>query len=123
MPPWRACATRSSTSCWPTAACPGSAAWRLLTAARKRHPRTVRLLMTGHADMRGAAASLNEAGIFRFLAKPWGAPELRQAIAEALVQRARLLDAGRALPADGAADDLSIRRRLGGDDLRKLATA
>ncbi len=38
---------------------------------------------------------------------------------------ARLLDAGRALPADAAAaaDDLSIRRCLGDDDLRKLATA
>ena len=93
----------------------------LLTEARKRHPRTVRMLMTGHADMRGAAAALNEAGIFRFLTKPWGAPELRQAVADALVQRARLLDAERALQADGAADDLSIRRRLSGDELRKLA--
>jgi DNA-binding NtrC family response regulator len=102
---------------------PGVDGVALLTEARKRQPRTVRLLMTGHADMRGAAASLNEAGIFRFLAKPWGAPELRQAIADALVQRARLLDAERALTADAAADDLSIRRRLGVDDLRKLATA
>jgi DNA-binding NtrC family response regulator len=102
---------------------PGLGGVALLTEARKRHPRTVRLLMTGHADMRGAAASLNEAGIFRFVSKPWGAPELRQAIADALVQRARLLDAGRALRADAGADDLSIRRRLGSADLRKLATA
>jgi DNA-binding NtrC family response regulator len=102
---------------------PGLGGVALLTEARKRHPRTVRLLMIGHADMRGSAASLNEAGIFRFVAKPWGAPELRQAIADALVQRARLLDTERALQADAGADDLSIRRRLSGDDLRKLATA
>jgi DNA-binding NtrC family response regulator len=102
---------------------PGLGGVALLTEARKRHPRTVRLLMTGHADMRGAAASLNEAGIFRFVAKPWGAPELRQAIADALVQRARLLGAERALQADGGADDLSIRRRLDDAGLRKLATA
>jgi len=102
---------------------PGLGGVALLTQARKRHPRTVRLLMTGHADMRGAAASLNEAGIFRFVSKPWGAPELRQAIADALVQRARLLDAERALQANAGAVDLSIRRRPGSAELRKLATA
>lgn len=102
---------------------PGLGGVALLTEARKRHPRTVRLLMTGHADMRGTAASLNEAGIFRFVSKPWGAPELRQAVADALVQRARLLDAERALQADACAGELSIRRRPGSADLRKLATA
>jgi DNA-binding NtrC family response regulator len=101
---------------------PGLGGVALLTEARKRHPCTVRLLMTGHADIRGAAAALNEAGIFRFVAKPWGAPELRQAIADALVQRARLLDARRALQSDADAQDLSIRRPAS-PDLRKLATA
>jgi DNA-binding NtrC family response regulator len=96
---------------------------RLLTEARQRHPRSVRLLMIGHADMRGAGAALNEAGIFRFVAKPWGVPELRQAVADALVQRARLIDTERALHHVASVDDLSIRRRLGREDLRKLANA
>jgi DNA-binding NtrC family response regulator len=102
---------------------PGLDGIELLTAVRKRHPRSVRMLMIGHADMRSAGAGLNEAGIFRFVAKPWGAPELRQCVADALVHRARLLDTERALQAGPEADELSIRRRLSRDELRKLANA
>ena len=96
---------------------------KLLAEVRRRHPRTVRLMMIAHADMRGAGAEINEAGIFRFVAKPWGAPELRQAIADALAHRTRLLETERALQAGADADDLSIRRRLGPNDQRKLANA
>ena len=96
---------------------------RLLTEVRKRHPHTVRLMLIGHADMRGRGAALNDAGIFRFVAKPWGAPELRQAVADALAQRGRLLEAGRALRAAAPGADFSIRRRLTVGELRKLANA
>jgi DNA-binding NtrC family response regulator len=86
---------------------------RLLTEVRKRHPRSVRLMLIGPADMRGLGAALNDAGIFRFVAKPWGAP----------AQRARLLDAERALQASTPAEELSISRRLSTGELRKLANA
>jgi DNA-binding NtrC family response regulator len=102
---------------------PGIDGVQLLTAVRKRHPRTLRLMLIGHADMRGQGAALNQAGIFRFVAKPWGEPELRQAVADALAQRARLLVAGRALQCAAPAADLSIRRRLTAGELRKLANA
>lgn len=92
---------------------------QLLTEVRKRHPRTVRLMLIGHADMRGLGAALNDAGIFRFVAKPWGAPELREAVRDALERRRKLLETGRALRVSMPVEDLSIRRHLSTDGLRK----
>ena len=60
---------------------------------------------------------------FRFLAKPWGAPELREALGAALAQRERLLATRRALQAALPGEELSIRRRLSAGELRKLANA
>jgi DNA-binding NtrC family response regulator len=92
---------------------------QLLTEVRKRHPHTVRLMLIGHADMRGLGAALNDAGIFRFVAKPWGAPELREAIRDALERRRQLLATGRALRASMPVAGFGIRRHLGTDGLRK----
>lgn len=100
---------------------PGLDGVRLLTEVRKRHPRTLRLMLIGHADMRGLGTALNEAGIFRFVAKPWGAPELLAAVRDALAQRERLLATERALQGAASSEDLSIRRRLTAGELRKLA--
>jgi hypothetical protein len=48
---------------------------------------------------------------------------LRQCVADALVRRARLLDTERVQQHGAAADQRSIQRRLGPDELRKLANA
>jgi CheY-like chemotaxis protein len=42
----------------------------LLTRVRDRAPHTVRILLTGQADVNAVATAVNEAGIFRFLTKP-----------------------------------------------------
>src|ERR1022692_2024409 len=41
-----------------------------LGAVRKRAPDTVRIMLTGNADLEGAIRVVNEGNIFRFLTKP-----------------------------------------------------
>ena len=47
----------------------------VLTAVRTLSPRTVRILLTGYADLDAVEGSINESEVFRFLTKPC-APEL-----------------------------------------------
>ena len=49
---------------------PGMNGIELLTTFREQAPDTVRLLLTGHADLDAAMAAVNEGSIFRFLTKP-----------------------------------------------------
>lgn len=43
----------------------------LLSALRGSHPHVVRILLTGQTDIRRAATAINDAGVFRFLLKPF----------------------------------------------------
>ena len=58
-----------------------------LEQVRKRSPQTVRILLTGHADMEAAAQAVNRGNIFRFLLKPCAAKDLQKAIQEACEHR------------------------------------
>ncbi|MFH1810620.1 MAG: HD domain-containing phosphohydrolase [Pseudomonadota bacterium] len=49
---------------------PGMNGAEFLAAVRQRAPETVRMLLTGHADMESAISAVNEGQIFRFLTKP-----------------------------------------------------
>lgn len=55
----------------------------VLSAFRERSPATVRILLTGQADLESAAAAINEGGVFRFLLKPTNPDSLRSTIADA----------------------------------------
>lgn len=68
---------------------------RLLTEVRRRHPHTMRIMLSGHADMQDLLLSINEAGIYRFVHKPWSVPELGSAVTDALQQRQDLLEQAR----------------------------
>ncbi len=61
-----------------------------LEQVKLRWPRTIRMLLTGHADMEAAAEAVNKGDIFRFLLKPCAAEELRRAIEEACERREEL---------------------------------
>jgi DNA-binding NtrC family response regulator len=67
---------------------------QLLTEVGRLHPRTVRIMLSGHADVQDILDSAQSAGIFRYIGKPWSLLELRATLAEALIERARLLDTG-----------------------------
>jgi response regulator RpfG family c-di-GMP phosphodiesterase len=49
---------------------PGLDGVQLLALARKYAPDTVRVMLTGHADIKAAIDAVNEGSIFRFLTKP-----------------------------------------------------
>jgi CheY-like chemotaxis protein len=68
----------------------------LLATVRETSPDSVRILLTGHADMSAAIAAVNEGGIFRFLTKPCPGPQLIQTLEEACEQY-RLLRAEQTL--------------------------
>lgn len=55
-------------------------------------PDAVRLLLSGQADFDAVADSVNKAHVFRFVAKPWDVAELAATLAQALANRATLLE-------------------------------
>ena len=69
---------------------------QLLARIKVLSPDTVRVMLTGIADVQTAASAVNEGSIFRFLTKPCTKETLAKALAASLVQ-ARLLTAERDL--------------------------
>lgn len=65
---------------------PGMDGIQFLSEVRKRAPDTVRLILSGNADLDAAIASVNEGSIFQFLTKPCPADKLRNALDAALKQ-------------------------------------
>lgn len=47
-----------------------------LSAVKSSYPETVRILLTGYADMESTIRAINEGGIFSYIAKPWEREEL-----------------------------------------------
>ncbi len=67
----------------------GMSGVELLSRARRVSPDTVKILLTGYADLGTALAAINGGEVFRFVTKPWEDGELKRAVAEA-VERHRL---------------------------------
>jgi len=64
----------------------------LLTEFRRLQPDAMRLMLSGHKDREMIIDAVNQAGIFRFVSKPWEDDELKAAISEALAQRSILVE-------------------------------
>lgn len=56
---------------------PGMSGIDLLKLMRVRHPRVVRILLTGDKDPEIPVRSINEVEVYRFLRKPWSNGDLR----------------------------------------------
>jgi response regulator RpfG family c-di-GMP phosphodiesterase len=59
---------------------------QFLAIVKERAPDTVRLMLTGNADLEGAIKVVNEGNIFRFLTKPCSLEILSKALEDALAQ-------------------------------------
>ncbi len=65
---------------------PGMDGTRFLSTIYERWPHTVRMLLTGQADMKDAIAVVNEGHLFRFLTKPCVPPVFARALRDGLQQ-------------------------------------
>lgn len=55
----------------------------VLRQVRMVSPHTMRMLLTGYADLAAVVGSVNDGEIFRFLQKPWDAEHIRASVREA----------------------------------------
>lgn len=62
-----------------------------LNALRDVAPTSVRMMLSASTDFSTALDAINQAQVFRYIAKPWQTEQLREAIGLALQQRAHLL--------------------------------
>ncbi len=62
-----------------------------LKAVRVLHPNLTLILLTGYADKQNAIESINEAGVFRYLEKPWDNDALLHTLHQAY-ERTHLID-------------------------------
>lgn len=85
---------------------PGMDGVAFLHAFRRLQPLTARLILSGQTDLGGLIGAINEAGIVRFLAKPWEEAELVCAVEQALRERALTLENQR------LADELRVSRGI-----------
>src|SRR3546814_10873818 len=59
----------------------------LLAQIRKLYPSTLRILLTGYADVEMMTKAINEGQLYRYLSKPWNDEELVQALRQALAHQ------------------------------------
>lgn len=62
---------------------PGLDGLEFFTQLKKLSPETVRIMLTGYADLRAAMDAVNTGHVFRFLAKPCAEEELAESLAAA----------------------------------------
>jgi response regulator RpfG family c-di-GMP phosphodiesterase len=85
----------------------------MLTKVRSRHPRAIRMLFTGYADLEAVIAAINQGHVYHFLKKPWQPEELEAAVRSAAAEYDRLVE--------HAEETLRLREEL--QQLRDRVTA
>lgn len=63
---------------------PGMTGDEVLKIARKIQPEAVRILLTGYSDLESLVRCVNEAGIYKYLSKPWEPEQLKLTVSRAL---------------------------------------
>ena len=69
---------------------PGMRGIELLTKVKEISPHTVKIMMTGSADLATALAAINSGEVFRFVLKPWTKTEMLLAVKDG-IRRYRVL--------------------------------
>lgn len=59
---------------------PGISGIEVLREAKNQAPETMRILLTGYADLKAIVGSVNESEVFRFVTKPWVNQELKAVV-------------------------------------------
>jgi two-component system probable response regulator PhcQ len=89
---------------------------QFLKAFRQIQPDAARLILSGYADLNGLIGAINEAGISRFISKPWNDYELVATLGQVLALREltlenqRLADQSRLAMGTLSAEELERKR-------------
>lgn len=83
----------------------------LLRQAKELSPHTVRILLTGFADLAAIVGSINEGEVYRYICKPWDSEDLKEVIASA-VKIGLELDKLTPLPKLASEEDKSASSQL-----------
>lgn len=63
---------------------PGMKGDQLLAEIHQRYPNTLSILLTGHANAKAVGNAVNNANLYRYIAKPWDEIDLCMSVTEAL---------------------------------------
>jgi class 3 adenylate cyclase len=63
---------------------PGMKGDELLIELHNRHPRMMKIILTGQASAQAVGNAVNYANLYRYIAKPWDEADLHMTVAEAL---------------------------------------
>ena len=66
---------------------PDMAGTQFLDEAKRIAPDSIRIMLTGHADVLAAVEAINRGEVFKFLTKPWDDNELRNTILHSIDRR------------------------------------
>jgi len=58
----------------------------LLGEVKQRWPDTIRIMLTGHADIQSIMGAVNDGAVYKFITKPWNDEDLRLTVSLALQQ-------------------------------------
>ncbi len=62
---------------------PGMTGVEFLTQVKELHPQTIRIILSGYADLDSVTAAINQGSIYKFFVKPWDSNTLRADLVEA----------------------------------------
>ncbi|SHJ43702.1 Type II secretory pathway ATPase GspE/PulE or T4P pilus assembly pathway ATPase PilB [Desulfatibacillum alkenivorans DSM 16219] len=65
---------------------PGMQGADLLRKVKELYPQTIRIMLTGHADVNAIMGAINEGAVYKFITKPWNDDDLRITVGLALEQ-------------------------------------
>ncbi len=65
---------------------PGMSGTDLLQEVKKRNPTTIRIMLTGYADVDAVMGAVNDGAVYKFITKPWNDDDLRLTVSLALEQ-------------------------------------
>jgi response regulator RpfG family c-di-GMP phosphodiesterase len=65
---------------------PGMTGAELLKQIKAKYPGTIRIMLTGYADVDAVMGAINEGAVYKFITKPWNDHDLRLTVSLALEQ-------------------------------------
>ncbi len=65
---------------------PGVTGSELLKIIKEKWPATIRIMLTGHADVNSIMGAVQDGAVYKFITKPWNDEDLRLTVSLALQQ-------------------------------------